>query len=132
MWVQRIERDSAFSGACFRKAQIIRCDDTETDDRVNLYACRQLGARSMVAVPLCGRRRVIGLLEAFSAEPFGFNDSDVNSLGLMAELICRALKPEDEDRFAESAQVAEAELGDPPISCKPAATPATLLPENER
>jgi N-acetylmuramoyl-L-alanine amidase/putative methionine-R-sulfoxide reductase with GAF domain len=112
---QRIQRDSAFSGACFRAAQIIRCDDTETDDRVNLYACRQLGARSMVAVPLCGRRRVIGLLEAFSAEPFGFNDSDVGSLELLAELILGALKPEDEDRFAESAQVAEAELAASPI-----------------
>src|SRR5579864_2704921 len=31
----RIDRDSAFSGACFRLAQIIRCDDTEVDDRVN-------------------------------------------------------------------------------------------------
>src|SRR5580704_7036398 len=107
---QRIQRDSAFSGACFRTAQIIRCDDTETDDRVNLYACRQLGARSMVAVPLCGRRRVIGLLEAFSADPFGFNDSDVGSLELLAELVVGALKPEDEDRFAESAEVAEAKL----------------------
>jgi N-acetylmuramoyl-L-alanine amidase/putative methionine-R-sulfoxide reductase with GAF domain len=106
----RIQRDSAFSGACFRTAQIIRCDDTETDDRVNLYACRQLGARSMVAVPLCGRRRVIGLLEAFSADPFGFNDSDVSSLELLAELVVGALKPEDEDRFAESAEVAEAKL----------------------
>jgi len=57
----RIERDSAFSGACFRTAQIVICDDTETDPRVNLEACRKLGARSMVAVPLCGRRRVIGL-----------------------------------------------------------------------
>ena len=106
----RIQRDSAFSGACFRAAQIIRCDDTETDDRVNLYACRQLGARSMVAVPLCGRRRVIGLLEAFSAEPFGFNDSDLASLQLLAELIVGALKPEDEDRFALSAQAAEKQL----------------------
>jgi N-acetylmuramoyl-L-alanine amidase/putative methionine-R-sulfoxide reductase with GAF domain len=112
----RIQRDSAFSGACFRTAQIIRCDDTESDERVNLYACRQLGARSMVAVPLCGRRRVIGLLEAFSAEPFAFNDSDVRSLELLAELILGALKPEDEDRFAESAQVAEAELTAPAIT----------------
>jgi N-acetylmuramoyl-L-alanine amidase/putative methionine-R-sulfoxide reductase with GAF domain len=110
---QRIQRDSAFSGACFRTAQIIRCDDTETDDRVNLAACRQLGARSIVAVPLCGRRRVIGLLEAFSVEPFGFNDSDVGSLELLAELILGALKPEDEDRFAEAAEVAEAELAAP-------------------
>ncbi len=106
----RIQRDSAFSGACFRSAQIIRCDDAENDPRVNREACRDLGARSMVAVPLCGRRRVIGVLEAFSAEPFGFNDSDVSSLELLAELILSAIKPEDEDRFAASAQIAEAEL----------------------
>ncbi|MGC2364009.1 MAG: N-acetylmuramoyl-L-alanine amidase, partial [Candidatus Sulfotelmatobacter sp.] len=117
---QRIQRDSAFSGASFRTAQIIRCDDTETDERVNLKACRQLGARSMVAVPLCGRRRVIGLLEAFSAEPFGFNDTDMSSLELLAELILGALKPEDEDRFAESAQVAEAELTAPAITASAA------------
>src|SRR5216684_8029781 len=106
----RIDRSSAFSGACFRMAQIVRCDDTELDPRVNLRACRRLGARSMVAVPLCGRRRVIGLLEAFSAEPFGFNDSDVRNLSLLAELVLGALKPEDEDRFAESAQVAAKDL----------------------
>ncbi len=120
----RIQRDSAFSGACFRTAQIIRCDDTETDDRVNLNACRKLGARSMVAVPLCGRKRVIGLLEAFSAEPFGFNDSDVDSLELLAELILGALKPEDEERFAESAQAAVAELVGPPIPAPAAPAPA--------
>ena len=96
----RIDRDSAFSGACFRTAQIVNCDDTETDPRVNLQACRKLGARSMVAVPLCGRRRVIGVLEAFSAWPFGFNESDIRNLSLLAELVLGALKPEDEDRFA--------------------------------
>src|SRR4029077_12741020 len=42
----RIDRDSAFSGACFREAQIVICDDTETDTRVNLQACRKMGARS--------------------------------------------------------------------------------------
>ncbi len=106
----RIERDSAFSGAAFRTAQIVSCDDTETDPRVNVQACRKLGARSMVAVPLCGRRRVIGLLEAFSAWPFAFNESDVRNLSLLAELVLAALKPEDEDRFAESAQVAATNL----------------------
>jgi N-acetylmuramoyl-L-alanine amidase/putative methionine-R-sulfoxide reductase with GAF domain len=116
----RIQRDSAFSGACFRSAQIIRCDDSENDPRVNREACRELGARSMVAVPLCGRRRVIGVLEAFSAEPFGFNDSDVSSLELLAELILSAIKPEDEDRFASSAQIAEAELAAPEAAGQPA------------
>src|ERR1700685_4814696 len=102
----RIDRDSAFSGACFRSAQIVCADDTETDDRVNLQACRRLGARSMVAVPLCGRRRVIGVLEAFSIDPFGFNESDVRSLELLAEIILGALRPEDVDRFAQAVQIA--------------------------
>src|SRR5579885_514666 len=106
----RIDRDSAFSGACFRTAQVIMCDDTETDPRVNLQACRKLGARAMIAVPLCGRRRVIGVLEAFSTWPFGFNETDIQNLTLLAELILAALKPEDEDRFAESAQAAEKKL----------------------
>src|SRR5437764_8068446 len=112
----RIERDSAFSGVCFRTAQIVMCDDTETDSRVNLEACRKLGARSMVAVPLCGRRRVIGVLEAFSEWPFAFNESDMRNLSLLAELVLGALKPKDEDRFAESAQVAATKLEQPPTS----------------
>src|ERR1700681_2268231 len=114
----RIDRDSAFSGACFRTAQVVNCDDTETDPRVNLQACRKLGARSMVAVPLCGRRRVIGLLEAFSSWPFGFNDSDIRNLSLLAELVLGALKPQDEDRFAESAQVAATKLQAAPVPPK--------------
>jgi N-acetylmuramoyl-L-alanine amidase len=126
----RIDRDSAFSGACFRTAQVVNCDDTETDPRVNLQACRKLGARSMVAVPLCGRRRVIGLLEAFSAWPFGFNDSDIRNLSLLAELVLGALKPEDEDRFAESAQVAAIELEIPLSSSQPrSAKPASAAIE---
>src|SRR5271165_1539611 len=112
----RLDRDSAFSGASFRMAQAVNCDDTETDPRVNVQACRSLGARSMVAVPLCGRRRVIGLLEAFSTWPFGFNDSDLRNLTLLAELVVSALKPEDEDRFAVSAEAAETTLEAPPAA----------------
>jgi N-acetylmuramoyl-L-alanine amidase len=97
----RLDPNSGFSGACLRREEIVRCDDAESDARVNVHACRALGARSMVAVPLTGRHSVIGLLEAFSTEAYGFNDSDVRSLNLLAELILSALKPEEEDRLAE-------------------------------
>src|SRR3989442_5317461 len=100
----RLDPKSGFSGACFRTGRIVRCDDTETDPRVNVQACRRLGTRSMVAVPLAGQQNVIGLLEAFSREPYGFNDSDVRSLNLLAELILAAMKPEEEDRMAEISQ----------------------------
>jgi N-acetylmuramoyl-L-alanine amidase/putative methionine-R-sulfoxide reductase with GAF domain len=97
----RLDPNSGFSGACLRSGRIIRCDDVENDPRVNVQACRRLGTRSMVAVPLAGQRSVIGLLEAFSSAAYGFNDSDVRSLSLLAELILAAMKPEEEDRLAE-------------------------------
>jgi N-acetylmuramoyl-L-alanine amidase len=100
----RLDPNSGFSGACLRREEIVRCDDAENDPRVNVHACRALGTRSMVAVPLTGRHSVIGLLEAFSTESYGFNDSDVRSLNLLAELILSALKPEEEDRLAEISQ----------------------------
>ncbi len=106
----RIDRDSAFSGACIRTAQIISSDDTEADSRVNQEACRQLGARSMVAVPLESRGMVFGLLEAFSACPSGFTPEDFRNLILLAELVSRTLTPEDESHLTESARRAAAKL----------------------
>ncbi|GAC1429470.1 MAG: hypothetical protein NVS1B11_04610 [Terriglobales bacterium] len=97
----RVDLKSGFSGVCLQSGQIVRCDDAETDSRVNAKACHALGARSMVAVPLSARQNVIGLIEAFSSEVSGFNDGDVRSLNLLAELILSALKPEEEDRLAE-------------------------------
>ena len=97
----RLDPGSGFSGACLRGAQVIRCDDTERDPRVNVAVTRSLGARCIVAIPIAGSHGVIGLIEAFSTEPFSFNDSDVRSLKLLAELILAALKPEEEDRLAQ-------------------------------
>ena len=100
----RLDPNSGFSGECLVSGRIVRCDDVDVDSRVDLPACRRLGVRSMLAVPLSAKQSVIGLLEAFSTEPYGFNDSDVRSLKLLAELILSALRPQEEDRLAEISQ----------------------------
>ena len=95
----------------------MRCDEVDTDPRVNLQACRRLGVRSMLAVPLSAKQNVVGLLEVFSGEPYGFNDSDVRSLNLLAELILSAMKPEEEDRLREiSRQVVPSASAEPEMS----------------
>jgi len=99
----KLDANAGFSGACLTSGQTVRCDDSESDPRVNAAVCRVLGARSMIAVPLSARKRVIGLIEAFSNEPYGFNESDVRSLNLLGELILAAIRPEEEDRLAELA-----------------------------
>ena len=101
-----IDAQASFSITCLRTAQILRCQDTETDSRVNLQACRRLGARSLVAVPLRSGHGVIGVLEVFSEQSSGFDDGDVTRLSQLADLVKDALKPEDEERMALSAQIA--------------------------
>jgi N-acetylmuramoyl-L-alanine amidase len=125
----RLDPNSGFSGACLVSGRIVRCDDSEIDSRVDAQACRRLGARSMVAVPLLARQRVIGLVEAFSSEPYGFNDSDVRSLGLLAELILGAMRPDEEDRLAEiSRRVVGNPVGqNPPAALEPGIK--TIAPE---
>jgi len=121
----RLDPNSGFSGACLRSGEIVRCDDSENDARVNPQACRTLGARSMIAVPLSAKKRVIGLLEAFSAETFGFNDSDVHSLNLLGELILAAIRPEEEHHLTEMAREV---LPDAAVQDKPEATVPGVAP----
>ena len=109
----RLDPSSGFSGACLRNGQTVRCDDSDHDLRVNPQACRALGARSMVAVPLTAKGRVVGLIEAFSSKPYGFKDKDVKSLNLLGELILAAIHPKEEDRLA---QLAEKILPQPPVT----------------
>jgi len=127
----RLDPNSGISGACFRTAEIVRCDDTETDPRVNLQASRRLNTRSMVAVPLCGRRSVVGMIEVFSAEAYRFNDSDVRGVSLLAELILGAMKPEEEERLEALSPVAihssrVPHVPRPKLPSAPARTPARL------
>jgi N-acetylmuramoyl-L-alanine amidase/putative methionine-R-sulfoxide reductase with GAF domain len=110
----KLDPNAGFSGACLRSGQTVRCDDSDTDPRVNAEACRALGTRSMIAVPLSAKKRVVGLIEAFSSETFGFNDSDVHSLNLLGELILAAIRPEEEDRLAEMARTIVMPLPAPP------------------
>ena len=125
----RLDPTSGFSGLCFRSGRVVRCDNVEDDPRVDAQAAQRLGARSMVAVPLAGQQNTIGLLEAFSYDAYAFNDSDVRSLSLLAELVLAAIKPEEEDRMAQiSRMVAARAMEAPPV---PAPVAVLVEPEPE-
>jgi GAF domain/PilZ domain/Sel1 repeat len=87
----RLQIGSGFSGECVRTGRTLRCDDSETDDRVDREGCRGLGIRSMVAVPVRLGNRVVGLLEVFSPQPYGFNAKDTGMLQQLAGTILSAM-----------------------------------------
>ena len=87
----RLSIDASLSGRCVRSAMALRCDDSEIDERVDRGACRRVGARSMVCVPVFRGDAAIGVLKVMSAEPQAFDDDDVQSLSLMAGALAAAL-----------------------------------------
>jgi putative methionine-R-sulfoxide reductase with GAF domain len=82
---------SGFSGECVRTARMLRCDDTETDERVDRQSCSALGIRSLLAAPLRLGEKVVGLIEVFSAQPGAFGESDSAVLQRFAETIVAAV-----------------------------------------
>jgi hypothetical protein len=76
----RLQVGSGFSGECVRTGRSLRCDDSETDDRVDREGCKSLGIRSLVAVPIRQGSEVVGLLEVFSPQPYAFNADDIGAL----------------------------------------------------
>lgn len=87
-----LDVNSGFSGECVRSGQLLRCDDTETDPRVNAEQCRSLGVRSLMAAPVRVGPVVIGLLEVFSASPNSFNKGDSNALQRLTDILVSVIE----------------------------------------
>jgi TPR repeat protein/putative methionine-R-sulfoxide reductase with GAF domain len=83
---------SGFSGECVRAGRMLRCDDTDTDERVDRQSCRALGIRSILAAPVRLGERVIGLVEVFAAQPGAFGENDSAVLQRFTETILAAVK----------------------------------------
>jgi TonB family protein len=71
---------SGLSGACVQGKRWQRCDDTETDSRVDRELCRKLGTRSILAVPVLRAEELLGVMEIFSANPNAFAEREIGTL----------------------------------------------------
>jgi diguanylate cyclase (GGDEF)-like protein len=91
----RLKQATALSGAAIRSGSPLVCRDSETDARVNRDACRHVGARSLVVVPLQHDGAVRGVLKVSSTRPDAFADRHVQLLTLLANLIGGALARAD-------------------------------------
>ncbi len=88
----RLQVRSGLTGESIARRQLLRCDNAETDPRVNLEACRALGIASIVVLPMLRRNgEVRGLFELFSDHPYAFEERDLIALERMADLTLTAL-----------------------------------------
>ena len=108
----RLQVRSGLTGESVSRRQLLRCDNAESDPRVNLEACRVLGIASIVVLPLVRPNgEVRGLFELFSDHPYAFEERDLVALERMAGLTSTALDLAEQRHgsIAPSTRVAQPE-----------------------
>jgi diguanylate cyclase (GGDEF)-like protein len=88
----RLPAASSLSGLAIRSGQVLQCDDSETDPRANREACRKVGLRSMVCVPLSAGGSTVGVLKVVSPRTKAFGDTDIAVLRLVGGVIASAIR----------------------------------------
>ncbi len=83
---------SGLSGACVQTREMQLCDDTLADPRVNAVACRDLGIRSIVVLPVLDGGELWGVLELFSSVPHAFSESDLQALQALSRKISSTVR----------------------------------------
>lgn len=87
----RLKLSTSLSGLCVRTGHSLNCEDSETDGRVDREACRRVGLRSMIVVPLKHNDSLVGVLKVLAKTPKAFDAADLAVLGMMSELIAAAM-----------------------------------------
>jgi diguanylate cyclase (GGDEF)-like protein len=100
----RVKADQSITGECFRTRRVLTCTDSEHDSRVDSDACRMVGARSLILVPLLDGRDVKGVLLVWSATPHDFRSYESQLLALLANMLAGAItRTELIERLTEEA-----------------------------
>ncbi|MGE4505899.1 MAG: diguanylate cyclase [Desulfovibrionaceae bacterium] len=87
----RLKRESSLSGLCIATGEVLHCQDSDTDERVDREACRRVGLRSMIVAPLLFHDAAVGVLKVASSVPRFFTQDHLCTLKLMSELIAAAM-----------------------------------------
>jgi putative methionine-R-sulfoxide reductase with GAF domain len=96
-----VQMKSGLTGESVRTRKVLRCDDAETDSRVNRESCRALGIKSVMVVPLIREQKVIGVFELLADRANAFEERDITALEHLAEMVQTGLEHADAAKRAQ-------------------------------
>lgn len=82
---------TSLAGRSANEDRVLRCNDSETDPRVDREGCRRVGIRSLMAAPLRHGESTSWVLLYIAAEPNAFRERDEQTLDLIRGLCAAAL-----------------------------------------
>ncbi|XGC80625.1 ATP-binding protein [Bdellovibrio bacteriovorus] len=101
---------SSLSGQSVLSRKILYCSDSETDPRVDREACRRVGARSMICVPLFHKSQVVGVLKVVSTAADAFSEKQINTLTLIAGLLSAVIAIRKSEQAANQGAKSKSEF----------------------
>jgi len=120
----RLDTQGGLSGECVRTLHSQRCDDAQSDPRADIEACRKLGVRSVMVLPLIRKERLVGVFEVFCSEPFAFGEREERTAEAFAHRIVKNLERASEPLTVST--VAPAPADTPLAEENPAVEPSVL------
>jgi hypothetical protein len=87
-----INHETGLTGLAIRRQMSQWCSDTESDTRVNLEICRELGLRSIIVVPVSVQDAVVGVFAIFSGSPDAFSLAHLNAVKKLSHWIGAAVE----------------------------------------
>ena len=73
------------------KAEILRVENAEVDQRIEAAVCRQFRAKSLLILPFYRGRVLAGVLHVLFDEPHAFQDQELRTYRILAGLLSEAL-----------------------------------------
>jgi putative methionine-R-sulfoxide reductase with GAF domain len=87
----RLQSDRGISAECVRSGEVLLCNDSESNPRVDAASARRLGVRSILVAPLRHFRRTLGVFEVLSSTPYAFDNNDVATMQFLAGMMVAAI-----------------------------------------
>ena len=107
----QLQVNSGLTGESVRTRQLLRCDDSGADTRVNRESCQALGIASVVVMPLVREDVVNGVFELLSGRPYAFEERDIVALQRLGEMVQTAVEHAEATAPVEEPKAAEAVAG---------------------
>jgi hypothetical protein len=95
------------------RAEILRVENAQRDGRIEAAICRQFGAESLLILPVYDNRKLVGVLEVIFSDAHSFQEQEVRTYRLMANLLGEAISRGEQpkaQRAAVEAPVMEPDL----------------------
>jgi hypothetical protein len=73
------------------RKEILRVDDAENDPRIEAVICRECAAKALLILPIYRDHFVAGVLEVLFADAHNFDDGEMRSYRMMANLVEEAM-----------------------------------------